>query len=112
MPGILSISTSGRRSQQHAWSTLNFVGMRSPAVAALLCAGATAVIAMLFRQAEDSWLDGLTARQGFNDKHPQHSMAPGEQLQLSVLTLNTWGLWLVARRRQERMAALADYLRR
>ncbi len=32
--------------------------------------------------------------------------------QLSVLTLNAWGLWVVSRRRQERMAALADFLRR
>lgn len=32
--------------------------------------------------------------------------------QLRVVTLNTWGLWLVSRRREERMAALADWLRR
>ncbi|PSC75873.1 neutral sphingomyelinase [Micractinium conductrix] len=31
---------------------------------------------------------------------------------LKVATLNAWGLWLVSKRRTERMAALADYLRR
>ncbi|PRW50999.1 neutral sphingomyelinase [Chlorella sorokiniana] len=33
------------------------------------------------------------------------------RLRLRVVTLNTWGLWLVSRRRTERMAALADWLR-
>ena len=32
-------------------------------------------------------------------------------LRLRVVTLNTWGLWLVSRRRAERMVALAAWLR-
>lgn len=48
-----------------------------------------------------------------------HSTLPALQtlvetgpMQLRVLTLNTWGLWLVSRRRADRMAALAAFLRR
>ncbi|EFN60044.1 hypothetical protein CHLNCDRAFT_133272 [Chlorella variabilis] len=33
-------------------------------------------------------------------------------MELRVITLNAWGLWVVAKRRQERVAALAQFLRR
>lgn len=32
-------------------------------------------------------------------------------LKLKVVTLNTWGLWLLSKRREERMRALAAWLR-
>lgn len=32
-------------------------------------------------------------------------------MEISVLTLNCWGLWLVSRQREQRMAALAAFLR-
>ncbi|KAG1679979.1 hypothetical protein FOA52_007043 [Chlamydomonas sp. UWO 241] len=38
------------------------------------------------------------------------SKAKGHAPRVRVLTLNAWGLWLVSKKRVERMAALADYL--
>lgn len=32
-------------------------------------------------------------------------------MEVSLLTINCWGLWLVSRHRQQRMAALAAFLR-
>lgn len=40
--------------------------------------------------------------------HPRQDL----RKRLRVVTLNAWGLWLVSRRRAERMAALAAWLRR
>ena len=36
---------------------------------------------------------------------------PASMLKLKVVTLNTWGLWLLSKRREERMRALAAWLR-